>query len=94
MRAFSEKQALSIIAEGVICNEDESDEVKGFLDQTLHTGQRLRQQTLTIARLTVYCTYVDQGLLRMYIYMPEKQTPCILHYTAGTKLQLILAKVI
>lgn len=37
---FSERQGLSVAAEDIISRNDESDELKGFLDQTLHTGER------------------------------------------------------
>ena len=40
MKAVIERQALSAVAEGVICDNNESGEVKTFLSQTLCTGQR------------------------------------------------------
>lgn len=40
MRAFTEQQALSALAEDVVDN-DEDDLVKEYLDNTLCTGQRL-----------------------------------------------------
>ena len=41
VRAFTERQALSVLAEGVVNDDDEDDHVKLYLDRTLRTGQRL-----------------------------------------------------
>lgn len=43
MRAFTERQALSAVAEEVINDDSEDDQVKGYLDRTLRTGQRFSQ---------------------------------------------------
>ena len=40
MNAFLERPVLSAVAESVIYDKNESDEVKAFLDRTLCTGQR------------------------------------------------------
>ena len=40
IRAFTERQALIVLAENVLQNEHESDEAKIFLHRTLHSGQR------------------------------------------------------
>ena len=40
MNAFLERPVLSAVAESVMYDKNESDEVKAFLDRTLCTGQR------------------------------------------------------